>query len=63
MQLHADTAGVSLEAWEAKVAEVNMLKRLPRLADVANVAALMASDHANIITGAVTNVTCGELVD
>lgn len=63
MQLHADAAGVSLEAWEAKVAEVNMLKRLPRLADVANVAALMASDHANIITGAVTNVTCGELVD
>jgi NAD(P)-dependent dehydrogenase (short-subunit alcohol dehydrogenase family) len=63
MQLHADAAGVSLEAWEAKVAEVNMLKRLPKLAEVANVAALMASDHANIITGAVANVTCGELVD
>jgi hypothetical protein len=24
---------------------------------------LMASNHANGITGAVTNVTCGEIVD
>jgi 3-oxoacyl-[acyl-carrier protein] reductase len=63
MQKHADNAGVSLAEWEAKIADVTMLKRMPRLAEVANVAALMASDYANVVTGAVANVTCGELVD
>ncbi len=38
-------------------------QRLPRLAEVANVAVLMASDRASAITGAVTNVTCGEILD
>jgi NAD(P)-dependent dehydrogenase (short-subunit alcohol dehydrogenase family) len=63
MRLHAQNAGVTLEAWESKMAETTLLKRLPKLAEVANVAALMASDHARVVTGAVTNVTCGELVD
>jgi enoyl-[acyl-carrier-protein] reductase (NADH) len=45
------------------MAATTLLKRLPKLAEVANVAALMASDHARVVTGAVTNVTCGELVD
>jgi 3-oxoacyl-[acyl-carrier protein] reductase len=63
MKLHARNAGMSLEAFEAKSAEKTLLKHLPRLAEVANVAALMASDHSGIITGAVINVTCGELVD
>jgi 3-oxoacyl-[acyl-carrier protein] reductase len=63
MKLHAKTAGVSLEEWEAKISEVTMLKRMPRLAEVANVAVLMASDYASPVTGAVTNVTCGELAD
>jgi len=40
-----------------------LLKRLPKLAEVANVAVLMASDHASAITAAVANVTCGEIVD
>ena len=63
MRGQAEAAGVSLEAWQAKIAEVTMLKRMPLLAEVANVAVLMASDHAGVITGAVTNVTCGELAD
>lgn len=63
MKLHAANAGVSLEEFEKDSAQRTMLKRLPRLAEVANVAALMASDYARVVTGAVTNVTCGELVD
>ena len=63
IRLHAESAGVSPAAWEAQIAEKTLLKRMPKLAEVANAAVLMASDHANAITGAVTNVTCGELVD
>jgi 3-oxoacyl-[acyl-carrier protein] reductase len=63
MRLHAENAGISVEAMEARIAENTLLKRMPRLADVANAAALMASNHANAITGAVANVTCGEIVD
>ena len=60
---HAKTHGVSLQDWTATMAATTLLKRLPRLAEVANAAALMASDHASGITGAITNLTCGELVD
>jgi 3-oxoacyl-[acyl-carrier protein] reductase len=37
--------------------------RLPKLAKAANVAVLMASDDSSAITGAVANLTCGEIVD
>ncbi|HEX2623027.1 MAG TPA: SDR family oxidoreductase [Phototrophicaceae bacterium] len=63
MRLHARNAGVSLEEFEAGNAEKTLLKRLPKLAEVAKVAVMMASDYAGVITGAVTNVTCGEIVD
>ena len=63
LRLHAESAGVSREAWEATIAEKTLLKRMPKLAEVANAAVLMASDRASAITGAVANVTCGELVD
>jgi 3-oxoacyl-[acyl-carrier protein] reductase len=63
MRLHAENAGISVEAMEARIAENTLLKRMPRLVDVANAAVLMASNHANAITAAVTNVTCGEIVD
>ena len=45
------------------MADRTLLKRLPKLAEVANVAALMASDYASSMTAAVANVTCGEIVD
>jgi hypothetical protein len=40
-----------------------LLKRLPALAEVANVAAFMASDRASAMTGTVVNLTCGSVVD
>jgi NAD(P)-dependent dehydrogenase (short-subunit alcohol dehydrogenase family) len=61
--LHAEKTGVSREQFEKEFAERTMLKRLPRLAEVANAAVLMAADHASAITAAVANVTCGELAD
>ncbi|HYJ42619.1 MAG TPA: SDR family oxidoreductase [Steroidobacteraceae bacterium] len=60
---HARLAGVTREAFEARIAEKTMLKRMPKMAEVANAAVLMASDRAGAITAAVTNVTCGEIAD
>lgn len=62
-RLHAESEGMSLEAFTARASEKTLLKRLPKLAEVANAAVLMASDRASAMTAAVANVTCGELVD
>ncbi|QRM56278.1 SDR family oxidoreductase [Sinorhizobium sp. BG8] len=45
------------------LSEMTLLKRLPTLDDVANVAAFLASDHARSMTGAVANLTAGMSVD
>jgi NAD(P)-dependent dehydrogenase (short-subunit alcohol dehydrogenase family) len=42
---------------------LTLLDRLPTLAEVGNVAALMASDHASALTATIINVTCGEIAD
>ncbi len=60
---HAKNEGISREAFENNFAERTMLKRLPKLDEVANALLLMATDKASAITAAVTNVTCGELAD
>jgi hypothetical protein len=60
---YVENAGISRQELEARMAEGSLLKRLPRLAEVAAVAVLMASDRASAVTGAVANVTCGEIVD
>jgi len=62
-QAHAEGLGITTEAFEATLAAQTMLKRLPRLAEVANAAVIMASDRASAITGTVLNVTCGQVVD
>lgn len=59
----AEKAGMSREAFEISRVESTLLKRLPLLAEVASAAVLMASDRASAITGAVANVTCGEIAD
>ena len=38
---------------------MTMLQRAPRLAQVADTAAFLASDRAGAITASITNVTCG----
>jgi 3-oxoacyl-[acyl-carrier protein] reductase len=61
--LHAKNAGITREEFETGFATRTMLKRLPRLHEIANTAVLIASDKASAITAAVINVTCGELAD
>lgn len=60
---HAALKNQSREEFERQFAETTMLKHLPALAEVANVAVLMASDKASPVTAAIINVTCGELPD
>lgn len=61
--LHAKGAGTTREAFQASLEDMTLLKRLPALAEVGNVAALMASEHASSMTGTVANMTCGAIVD
>jgi 3-oxoacyl-[acyl-carrier protein] reductase len=44
-------------------AALTLLGRSPALAEVGNVAALMASDYASPLTANIINVTCGEIAD
>jgi 3-oxoacyl-[acyl-carrier protein] reductase len=53
----------SVDAVVASRAQGTMLRRVPTLAEVGNVAALMASDLASPLTAVVVNVACGELAD
>jgi 3-oxoacyl-[acyl-carrier protein] reductase len=41
---------------------VTLLGRLPTLAQVADAAVFLASDHSSAITGAVIDLTCGNAV-
>lgn len=59
----AERAGFTVEAMLAGAAETTLLKRLPKLDEVANVAAFLASDRASAMTGAIANLSCGALVD
>jgi 3-oxoacyl-[acyl-carrier protein] reductase len=66
----ADTLGsdpdfpmVGAEEFRSFIENLTLLKRLPTLADVANTAAFLASDHAAAISGTVANLTCGMSVD
>jgi enoyl-[acyl-carrier-protein] reductase (NADH) len=47
------------QAAEKMIAGMAALRRAPRLADVGEVAAFLASDRAGGMTGSMTNVTCG----
>jgi len=51
--------GLTAEQIEAIIAPRTMLQRSPRLEQVAQAAAFLASDHAAGITGTILNVTCG----
>ena len=57
-------AGISIDEMLGQHARTStLLRRLPTLAEVANVAAFLASDRASAMTGTVANLTCGSLVD
>lgn len=63
IKLHARATGRSLEEVLAESGSGTLLGRLPKVAEVANAAVLMASDYASAMTGVIANVTCGYVVD
>lgn len=62
-EVHAGILKISKEEFASQFAEKTMLKHLPNLNEIANVAAIMASDKTTSIKAAIINVTCGELAD
>jgi NAD(P)-dependent dehydrogenase (short-subunit alcohol dehydrogenase family) len=60
---HAMAAGVMLERFLADAGSAALLRRLPMMAEVANAAAMLASDWASAMTGTFVNVTCGSRAD
>jgi NAD(P)-dependent dehydrogenase (short-subunit alcohol dehydrogenase family) len=61
--LHADAYGISREEFQARSADLTLRKRLPSVAEVAEVAAFLASDRAAAITAAVINISGGMIAD
>jgi len=62
--LHAKGAGMSSnKEFQALMESFTILKRLPKLSEVANTAVFLASDNASAITGTTINITCGSVVD
>jgi enoyl-[acyl-carrier-protein] reductase (NADH) len=59
----AAAAGVRVDEWLALWApDATLLGRLPTLAQVADAAVFLASDHAATITGTVVDLTSGNAV-
>lgn len=61
--MHAQEQGITLDEFTAQAASSIPLKHLPSLAEVANTAVFAVSDYASALTGAVINVTCGQMMD
>lgn len=61
--LHAKGIGITREEFQAFMEGMTLRKRLPTLAEVANVAAFIASDQASAMTGTVANLSGGSFVD
>jgi NAD(P)-dependent dehydrogenase (short-subunit alcohol dehydrogenase family) len=61
--LHAKAWGISWDQFHETIAARTHGRRLPSLAEMANVAAFMASDQASVMTGTVVNMSLGSLDD
>jgi 3-oxoacyl-[acyl-carrier protein] reductase len=59
----AERAGMTLDQMLHPSTSGAVLKRYPRLAEVASAAVFAASDQAGAMTGAVLNLTCGSVFD
>jgi enoyl-[acyl-carrier-protein] reductase (NADH) len=61
--LHAKAMGISREQFQGFIESMTHTKRSTKIAEVANAAVWLASDHARGITGAVVNLTGGLITD
>ncbi len=59
----APAAGVTPAQFQAILEQSTLLKRLPTLAEVADTAAFLASDHAGAMTATVANLSAGSITD
>lgn len=59
----ADASGIDFDEWMGGLAGMTLLGRLPTLDDVAEYLAFAASDRAGSMTGVISNLTAGALVD
>jgi NAD(P)-dependent dehydrogenase (short-subunit alcohol dehydrogenase family) len=59
----AETLGTTPARIQQSIEDEIMLRRMPSLTDVAEMAAVMASDRANAMTATVVNLTCGSITD
>lgn len=59
----AKATGQTREEVQTAVEATTLLRRLPTLTDLANVATFMASDQASAMTATVANLSCGFLAD
>lgn len=55
----AQEMGLSIDEWLEGAAQSTMLKRLPTLAEVAEVMTFLASESASAMTATVVNMTAG----
>ena len=61
--LHAEGAGMARDEFEAMMVAQTQRRRLPTLAEVAEVAVFVASDRASALTGTVANISCGSVAE
>ena len=61
--LHANAIGKTRSEFQSLIEGMTLRRRLPTLAEVADVATFMASDRASAITGTVSNLSGGSIVD
>ena len=61
--IHAERRGMTPQQLVGRHGAGTMLRRLPRVAEVANAATLLASDRASAMTAVHANVTCGAFFD
>jgi len=60
---YAKAAGVTRAEYQARFESMTHLRRLTTLAELANVAAFVASDQASAMTGTVVNLSGGTIVE
>lgn len=63
LDVNGQPAGLSDTDYLEKLRRAILLERFPRLAEIAEAAAFLASDRASAITGGTANVTCGHIID
>jgi NAD(P)-dependent dehydrogenase (short-subunit alcohol dehydrogenase family) len=60
---HAKTMGITIDEYQTMIDGLTHRKRAGKLAEVADVAAFLASDQASILTGTVINMSGGSTAD